>query len=129
MPVPAHIPSWALAPKSLPTRVRRQLMYAAKGVGLAAPQVGINKRLMVFNPDGDSVKWINEMVLVNPQIIDASDGKEYMKEGCLSFPGMNGVVARHKWIRVEYTSVKGRKMKKKFKGWEAKVFQVIIIRM
>eukprot|EP00611_Tribonema_gayanum_P012653 TRINITY_DN232_c0_g1_i1.p1 TRINITY_DN232_c0_g1~~TRINITY_DN232_c0_g1_i1.p1 ORF type:complete len:204 (+),score=52.38 TRINITY_DN232_c0_g1_i1:22-612(+) len=100
-----------------------KLMYAAKGVGLAAPQVGVNQRLMVFNPDGESTKWLSEAVLVNPRIVEKSVAVETETEGCLSFPGMNGPVSRSKWIKVEAMNAKGKKMKKKYVGWEARIFQ------
>lgn len=76
------------------------LMYAAKGVGLAAPQVGINKRLMVYNEHGDPKKWVSEIVLVNPEIQERSEATDVQVEGCLSFPGMQGSVKRSKWIKV-----------------------------
>jgi len=100
-----------------------KVMYAAEGVGLAAPQVGVNKRLMVYNPTGDSKKWLEETILVNPRIVEFSDAKDEEIEGCLSFPGMQGEVIRSKWIKVEALTPKGRKVKKKFKGWEARIFQ------
>eukprot|EP00566_Odontella_aurita_P016600 CAMPEP_0113528782 /NCGR_PEP_ID=MMETSP0015_2-20120614/2031_1 /TAXON_ID=2838 /ORGANISM="Odontella" /LENGTH=246 /DNA_ID=CAMNT_0000427343 /DNA_START=111 /DNA_END=851 /DNA_ORIENTATION=+ /assembly_acc=CAM_ASM_000160 len=99
------------------------VMYAAEGVGLAAPQVGINKRLMVYNEYGDSKKWLSEVVLVNPKIVEFSEGIDEESEGCLSFPDMNGPVVRSKWIKVEAMNLKGKKMKKRFKGWEARIFQ------
>eukprot|EP01083_Nonionella_stella_P194791 718207_1 len=99
------------------------VMYATQGVGLAAPQVGINKRMMVYNETGDKKKWLMETVMVNPKIVDFSEGKDVESEGCLSFPGMNGDVQRSKWIKVEAQNLKGKKMKKKFKGWEARIFQ------
>uniref|UniRef100_A0A7R9W3J9 Peptide deformylase n=1 Tax=Pseudictyota dubia TaxID=2749911 RepID=A0A7R9W3J9_9STRA len=99
------------------------VMYAAEGVGLAAPQVGINKRLMVYNEHGDAKKWLSEVVLVNPKIVEFSDGTDTATEGCLSFPGMDGPVQRSKWIKVEAQSLKGKKIKKKYKGWEARIFQ------
>lgn len=99
------------------------VMYATQGVGLAAPQVGINKRLMVYNETGDKKKWLMETVMVNPKIVDFSEAKDIENEGCLSFPGMNGEVQRSKWIKVEAQNLKGKKMKKKFKGWEARIFQ------
>jgi peptide deformylase len=98
-------------------------MYAAEGVGLAAPQVGINKRLMVYNEHGDPKKWLDEVVLVNPKIVEYSDATDVETEGCLSFPGMNGAVERSKWIKVEAVTTKGKKVKKKYTGWEARVFQ------
>jgi len=102
------------------------VMYAAKGVGLAAPQVGINKRLMVFNSEGvESPKsWLTEMILVNPKIVEKSPSTDKEDEGCLSFPSMHGEVIRHKWIKVESINGKtGKKMKKKFSGFEARIFQ------
>lgn len=100
-----------------------KVMYAAEGVGLAAPQVGVNKRLMVYNPSGDSKKWLEETILVNPQIVEYSEAKDTSTEGCLSFPDMNGDVTRSKWIKVQAINLKGKKMKKKFTGWEARIFQ------
>jgi len=99
------------------------IMYAAEGVGLAAPQVGVNKRLMVYNPTGDSKKWLEETILVNPVIVEFSDAKDEDIEGCLSFPDMQGEVSRSKWIKVEALTPTGRKVKKKYKGWEARIFQ------
>jgi peptide deformylase len=78
-----------------------QVMYAAEGVGLATPQVGVNKRLVVYNTSGDSKKWLEETILVNPEIIEYSDAKDAEIEGCLSFPDMNGEVTRSKWIKVQ----------------------------
>jgi len=98
-------------------------MYATQGVGLAAPQVGINKRLMVYNESGDPKKWMSETVMINPKIVEFSEAKDVEQEGCLSFPDMGGDVERSKWIKVEAQNLKGKKMKKKFKGWEARIFQ------
>jgi peptide deformylase len=91
------------------------VMYATQGVGLAAPQVGINKRLMVYNPTGDKTKWLDEVIMVNPKIVEFSEAKDVEQEGCLSFPGMGGDVERSKWIKVEAQKLNGKKMKKKFK--------------
>ena len=99
------------------------VMYAAEGVGLAAPQVGINKKLMVYNESGDKKKWLDEIVMANPKIVEFSEAKDVEIEGCLSFPNMNGKVERSKWIKVEAQNLKGKKIKKKFKGWEARIFQ------
>lgn len=100
-----------------------KVMYAAEGVGLAAPQVGVNKRLIVYNPSGDSKRWLEETILVNPEIVTYSDAKDTEGEGCLSFPDMGGDVTRSKWIKVQCMNLKGKKMKKKFTGWEARIFQ------
>lgn len=100
-----------------------KVMYASKGVGLAAPQVGINKRLMVFNPDGDSKAWLQEVIMVNPSIIGRSKASEVEMEACLSFPGMGGNVRRHDWVKVEAYRLNGKKFKVKYEGWQARVFQ------
>lgn len=60
-------------------------------MGLAAPQVGVNVRLMVFNPDPDRDAK-NELVLVNPRIISSSKARSVYDEGCLSFPKTFGDV-------------------------------------
>jgi peptide deformylase len=99
------------------------IMYASKGVGLAAPQFGINKRLMVFNPQGDAKAWLQEVVLVNPRIVSKSKSSDVELEGCLSFPGMNGHVRRHEWVKVEATRLNGKKFKIKYEGWAARIFQ------
>jgi peptide deformylase len=100
------------------------LMYAADGVGLAAPQVGINKRLMVFNEDGDPMSKGKEMVLVNPVITAKSNKSVTAEEGCLSFPNIYGDVRRAQWIAVDYQQLDGATVKNKyFEGNNAIIFQ------
>lgn len=99
------------------------VMYASGGVGLAAPQVGVNKRLMVFNADGDKKAWLQEVVLVNPVVVGKSKPTEEEVEGCLSFPDMGGSVRRHAWVKVEATRLNGKKFKVKYEGWKARIFQ------
>jgi peptide deformylase len=122
-------PNAEVAPEELQTEIKRvakemlAVMYASSGVGLAAPQVGINKRLMVFNPEGDSKAWIQEVVLVNPRVVGSSKGSDVEMEGCLSFPGMKGHVRRHEWVKVEAMRLNGKKFKIKYEGWTARIFQ------
>ena len=99
------------------------VMYAAEGVGLAAPQVGVNKRLMVYNESGDKKRRLDEVIMVNPRITEYSEAKDIDLEACLSFPDMSGDVERSKWIKVEALNLKGKKIKRKFSGWEARIFQ------
>jgi peptide deformylase len=99
------------------------VMYAADGIGLAAPQVGINKRLMIFNESGDKKRWLDEAVFVNPRIVESSEATDTLGEACLSFPDMDGEVVRPKWVKVEALNVKGKKVKKKFTGFTARLFQ------
>ena len=68
-------------------------MYDAYGVGLAAPQVGILKRIVVIDTDD------NPMVLINPEIIETS-GEQTGQEGCLSVPGKYGEVTRPNYVKV-----------------------------
>lgn len=99
-----------------------KVMYAANGVGLAAPQVGVNIRMMVWNPDGDARKWLAEKVLVNPRVVSWGKETAVDVEGCLSFPGMNGLVRRSTSVKVEGQNVKGKPIKMKLTGWQAVIF-------
>ena len=73
-----------------------ETMYDANGVGLAAPQVGILKRICVVD-----VTYEDPIVLINPKIIEAS-GEQTGSEGCLSYPGKCGDVTRADYVKVEY---------------------------
>lgn len=77
-----------------------ETMNEANGVGLAAPQVGILKRIVVIDIGEGPI------VLVNPEIIEAS-GEEKDKEGCLSIPGKEGNVIRPKYVKVKAQDRKG----------------------
>jgi peptide deformylase len=81
-----------------------QAMYAANGVGLAAPQVGLSARMTVLNCSG---KPEDELVLVNPEIVD-SQGKVVAEEGCLSFPGIYIKVQRAEAVKVRYQDLEGQ---------------------
>ena len=72
-------------------------MYDAQGVGLAAPQVGVLKRIVVidFSPEGDQ-----PIILINPEIIEKS-GEQTGYEGCLSVPGKTGIVTRANYCKVK----------------------------
>lgn len=74
-----------------------ETMYEANGIGLAAPQVGILRRIMVVDTGEEGEK----MALVNPKLIWASDDRCSMKEGCLSIPGVEGEVIRPETIRIK----------------------------
>lgn len=70
-----------------------ETMYEAEGVGLAAPQVGILKRLCVIDTGEDPI------VLINPRVVETS-GEQTGQEGCLSVPGKSGVVTRPNYAKV-----------------------------
>jgi len=76
-----------------------ETMYEANGVGLAAPQVGILKRIVVIDVE-DGYQY----VLINPEIIE-QDGEQTGYEGCLSVPGMAGQVTRPNYVKVKALDV------------------------
>ncbi|PNH07846.1 Peptide deformylase 1B, chloroplastic [Tetrabaena socialis] len=100
-----------------------EVMYLDDGVGLAAPQVGVNVRMMVFNPEGRD-KPGNECVLVNPEVVEAAGLKEAGEEGCLSFPRIYGDVERSRQITVKAVDAKGQPVKLQLTdAWVARIFQ------
>ncbi len=82
-----------------------EVMYANKGVGLAAPQIGVLKRIITVDVSG-SEKKESPMVLINPIIVD-KEGEEESEEGCLSLPGFKCKVKRASKVRVRYTDLEG----------------------
>ncbi|MBI5816463.1 MAG: peptide deformylase [Nitrospinae bacterium] len=82
-------------------------MIAAPGLGLAAPQVGVLKRLVVVDPAADEENSGGEpFAMINPVIIQSS-GEVIDEEGCLSMPGIYADIARPEELTVEYTSAEG----------------------
>ncbi len=71
-----------------------ETLYDAEGVGLAAPQVGILKRIVVIDTTGE-----DPLLLINPRILETS-GEQEGYEGCLSVPGKSGIVTRPNYVRV-----------------------------
>ena len=78
-----------------------ETMYQAEGVGLAAPQVGILKRIVTIDVDDG-----NQYVLINPEIIE-QEGEQRGYEGCLSVPGKTGIVTRPERVRVRALEAEG----------------------
>ena len=86
-----------------------ETMYEAAGVGLAAPQVGVSKRIVVIDvahPDEGEER--NPIYLVNPEIIWHSDEESCQYEGCLSVPDQSAEVSRYKQVRVQYLDYNGK---------------------
>lgn len=81
-------------------------MYAAKGIGLAAPQIGLSKRLTVIDVSFQE-RPEDRIVLVNPEIIHR-EGKQYEEEGCLSLPEIREKVSRAARVRVKAQDLKGK---------------------
>lgn len=82
------------------------LMYHSKGLGLAGPQAGLSKKIIVLNPSG---KQGDEAVLINPHIADSS-GEIRFEEGCLSFPGIYAKITRPERIRCIARTLSGKEV-------------------
>ena len=101
-------------------------MYENKGVGLAAPQVGENIRVIATSqrekkPKKDKLLWTT--IMINPTIIDRSKETILREEACISLPNCTGMVRRHKSIHVEFTTPQGKKQKQKYKDFNAVIIQ------
>lgn len=105
----------------------RDTMAELKGVGLAAPQIGISLRVVIFglehNPRYPDVEPIAETVLINPVVDIIDDQTEDGWEGCLSIPGMRGKVPRFKKIRYRGLSEQGELIERTVEGFHARVVQ------
>ena len=103
-------------------------MHAANGAGLAAPQIGVDLQMVVFgsgqrNPRYPDRPLVPPTVLVNPVITPLSDDEEQDWEGCLSVPGMRGMVPR--WSKIRYTGFDqyGDPIDRVAEGFHARVVQ------
>lgn len=94
-----------------------EIMEEADGIGIAAPQVNIQKRVIVVNT-GKGTE-----VFINPKIISSSIRKMKSEEGCLSVPGVLGVVTRNKSIKLKALDRDGNKIQRKYSNLDAIIFQ------
>lgn len=104
-----------------------ETMHSLNGAGLAAPQIGVNLRLVIFGfssspryPDADAVP---ETVLINPVITFIGDDQEDGWEGCLSVPGLRGVVPRYRSLRYQGFDQYGKAIDRTATGFHARVVQ------
>lgn len=104
-----------------------ETMHSLNGAGLAAPQIGVNKQLVVFGfeknlryPDADPIQ---ETILINPSITIISDQQEEDWEGCLSVPGIRAKVPRYKKIRYSGYDRNGALIDRTVEGFHARVVQ------
>ena len=101
-----------------------ETMIDANGIGLAAPQVHLSHRLFIYrNPDIEEEEKIKVSILINPQIEKISDDTEDDWEGCLSIPGMSGLVRRSKKIKYSGFDLTGAKVSGEADGLHARVIQ------
>lgn len=102
-------------------------MYAENGAGLAAPQIGINLRVVIFgfknNPRYPDAPEIPDTVLINPEITVLDNSIEENWEGCLSVPGMRGLVPRYSKIKYSGYNEKGESFCREVSGFHARVVQ------
>lgn len=103
-------------------------MRAANGAGLAAPQIGVDWQVVIFGTDAPNPRYpdaplVPRTVLVNPVITPLGDGQEDGWEGCLSVPGLRGLVPR--WSRIRYTGfdLYGDPIDRTVDGFHARVVQ------
>ncbi len=99
-----------------------EMMYAARGIGLAANQVGLPYRLFVINPSGDKEDKDQEFVFINPQIT-RKNGSETDEEGCLSLPEVFGPVTRATKIIVDAFDLDGQQFELELEDLPARVVQ------
>ena len=95
-------------------------MRESKGVGLAAPQVGLKKRILVLNHTGEEG---DDLVLVNSETLELAGPRTTYEEGCLSFPGIYGEVLRPDRCKVRYQDLAGETHEQEFEGFQARVIQ------
>ena len=101
-----------------------ETMIDYNGIGLAAPQVHLSKRVIIFrNPDIEEKEKIKITPLINPIYKTLGDEKENDWEGCLSIPGMQGLVTRYKKIRYTGFDIDGNKIDNEVEGLHARVIQ------
>ena len=102
-------------------------MRAANGAGLAAPQIGVSLRVVIFelaeNPRYPDLKPVPYTVLINPVLTPLGSDTEEGWEGCLSVPGMRGLVPRFKRLRYQGFDAKGVRIDRTVEGFHARVVQ------
>src|SRR4051812_37676211 len=97
-----------------------ETMYKAPGVGLAANQVGVSKRIMVTDPSAGEKQ--NQLItIVNPQIV-AAEGEQYEDEGCLSVPGFSAALVRPKKVIISGVDLNGKDITVEGKDLLARAF-------
>lgn len=94
-------------------------MYENKGIGLAAPQVGVTKKVIVVDTREEGEKY----AVINPKIVRSSEACEFGNEGCLSIPGLDGDVLRPVNVVVEGVDISGQPVTIEASGLLARVFQ------
>ncbi len=97
-----------------------ELMVRSNGVGLAAPQVGLRKRILVLNATGEEP---DALVLINPRLVERSGPETTFEEGCLSFPGIFAEIRRPDTCVVEAQDVDGKSFRAAYEGFPSRIIQ------
>lgn len=100
-----------------------ELMYKSEGLGLAAPQVTLDYQMIVMNFAGEADRPDQEVVAINPVILESKGGTVNDREGCLSFPGLYQNVRRAKTVHVAAYNLKGEKFEMVCHDLAARVWQ------
>ncbi len=104
-----------------------ETMLGANGVGIAAPQVGASRSIFVVasrpNPRYPDAPSMEPLVVINPEIVERSGEIARGWEGCLSIPGLRGIVPRHRRIVARFRTVGGEQVEREFVDFVARIFQ------
>ena len=100
-------------------KMKKVLFVSEKGVGLAAPQIGVLKKVIVLDPKKEN----KIKVMINPRITEISQETNNVSEGCLSYPDIYVPVDRANKIKVEYFTTLFEKKEEEFIGFEARIIQ------
>ncbi len=95
-------------------------MRASSGVGLAAPQVSLNQRILILNPTGEPA---DDLALINVSIVERSGPLTSFEEGCLSFPNIYAEVKRPERCKVIYFDIAGERFEREFDGFTSRIVQ------
>ncbi|MDD5113453.1 MAG: peptide deformylase [Methylobacter sp.] len=102
-------------------------LASTQGVGLAAPQIGVSKQVIVVASRPTSrypkAPFMEPTIMINPLFVNSSDAQEKGWEGCLSIPGIRALVPRYKYISVQYANEQGFHVELELNGFIARVFQ------
>ncbi len=108
-------------------RDMQDTMQAEDGAGLAAPQIGVSLRLVIFgvdhNPRYPEAETVPETILINPTITPVDETMDEAWEGCLSLPGLRGMVPRYCQIKYSGFDAQGKKIEIEASGFHARVVQ------
>ena len=99
------------------------LMFESQGVGLAAPQVGLKKRILVLNETGDREKRDQDLVLINPKILSKTGELTRFDEGCLSFPDIYASIERPDRCTIEAQDLQGNVFQGDYDGFLSRIIQ------